>query len=370
MLSSIPFTQITAKLPYPAKVKAKLSTIHAEIVNYVIAHFHNSANYKSKVISVLNTISFIVVSGDTIPMNWTPLNPFNEIEFIDVETALNALGELFIYDKSIIWDIEESESETPQHTPRKIEVKVSKKEDYPTTTEDLSLKPPVIPSFDITKPWLDTVKDSEEYTIYTSLPIIPEVQRDISVTTNADLMTRNDFMNLYPRNFVRTRAAAMYEKTDGLEFDDKLGVIIPIEGFTAEQVRDNIIRYPHFYRLKRKIDGQFLSFYSNIEIGGVLHDTLEIWDTLPESKLIPKTSEFIKEYVIRRYLLERDILKIQHKYPLFGKLESFVTLFTTAADYAEFGFTDTENIARECVNSRIQYLQSRNPIIRKVYDLP
>ena len=136
-----------------------------------------------------------------------------------------------------------------------------------------------------------------------------------------------------------------------------------------EQVRDNIIQYPHFYKLKRFIKGEFVSFYSNIEIDGELYDTLEIWDSLPESKVIPRTSEFIKEYVVRRYLLERDILGIEHKYPMHGTLEPFLTLFSIPEDYCRFGYPDSAELAAKCVKSRISYKQSRNPIIRKVMDI-
>ena len=31
--------------------------------------------------------------------------------------------------------------------------------------------------------------------------------------------------------------------TKGLEFDEKLGIILPIEGFTKEQVKQNILEY-------------------------------------------------------------------------------------------------------------------------------
>ena len=371
MPSLIPFTQITDKLPYPPKIKAKLSTVHAEIVNYVITHFHGSARYKSNVISLLNTVSVIVFSRDTIPINWSTADPFKNIEIIDDESAKNILGSLYIYDKYIMWDIQESETEEYiQHNPSNIEIKNVKKSDKPTPKEDLYIRPPTFIQFDVSKPWLSVKKDGEQYTIYTSLPIIPKNQRDISITTNIDLMTKSDLINLYPNRFIKTRAANMYEKINNLPFDENLGVILPINGFTYDQIRENIIKYPHFYKLKRKINNNFVSFYSNIEIDNSLHDTLEVWDSLPDSKLIPKTTEFIKEYVVRRYLLERDIYKIKHKYPIFGNIDPFLTLFTTPADYIQFGFSDTEYIAKQCVISRVNYLQTRNPVLRKVYDLP
>ena len=82
--------------------------------------------------------------------------------------------------------------------------------------------------------------------------------------------------------------------------------------------------------------------------------------------LIPYNSDYIKEYVIRRYLLERDVDNIKHNYPLFGTLDPFLTLFTTVEDYINYGYTDVEDIGRQCVKARVAYKQSRNPILRRL----
>jgi hypothetical protein len=116
----------------------------------------------------------------------------------------------------------------------------------------------------------------------------------------------------------------------------------------------------------REIDGKQCSFYSHIEIDGKLVNILDIWDELPESQIIPKQADFIKEYVVRRYLLERDIDGIKHKYPMFGDLDPFLTLPLTIADYKDFGYTDAVKLARQCVASRVNYKVSRNPIVRRL----
>ena len=236
----------------------------------------------------------------------------------------------------------------------------------PTSKEDLYIRPPSIPRFDISSPYLDKIINNTHYTIYRSLPEVPITQSQISVTTDIDRMTDMDLLRLYPNTFIRTRSATMYESHSNMELDEDIGVIFPICNYTADQIKDNIIRYPHIFKLMRMIDNKIVSFYSNIEIDGVLYNTLEIWDTLPDSKYIPRNSEFIKEYVVRRYLLERDIDKIDHKYPIFGALDPFLTLFTTKEDYIRMGYRDTLNIARQCVISRVNYKQSRNPILRMV----
>ena len=96
-----------------------------------------------------------------------------------------------------------------------------------------------------------------------------------------------------------------------------------------------------------------------------MKDVLEIWEQLPESKVIPRNSEYIKEYVVRRYLLERDILSIKHKYPIYGDLSEFLTLFSTKQDYIKWGY-DCDKIVDKCIESRIAYKRSRNPILRAV----
>ena len=361
------FSQITESLLYPIKQKANLSTLHAEIISYTIEHFFNSAKFKRTAIATLNTVSYYITNGDSLPAAWNTSDPFQNIELIDDDICSTALGALFIRYDDVKWDIEESEK--PSQNIRQTGASFISKQQTPTPKEDLYIKPPMFPQFDYSKPWLNINKDGEQYVIYTSLPIIPQNQSQISVTTNVDIMTKTDLLKLFPNQLIRTRAQAMYEPYNGLEFDDRLGVIFPISGFTLEQVRDNIIQYPHFYKLKRFIKGEFVSFYSNIEIDGELYDTLEIWDSLPESKVIPRTSEFIKEYVVRRYLLERDILGIEHKYPMYGTLEPFLTLFSTPEDYCRFGYPDPAELAAKCVKSRISYKQSRNPIIRKVMDI-
>ncbi len=364
------FTQLNDKLPYPAKLKARLSTCHSDIISYAIDNFQDERDFKNKIIKAMNAVSYILIKGDSLP-KMPPDNPLINLPDIDADECERLLCSLYIDYAKVDWDIDDTYS-TPVNTVSKIkETEIFKqKSELPTPKEDLYIKPPIVPLFDIDKPWLNVEIDGEVYTIYTSLPIIPETQRDISVTTNVDLMTKSDLMNLYPNQFIRTRAACMYDKVEGLNFDELLGIIFPIANFSSEQIQDNIIKYPHFYKLKRKVDDKFTSFYSHIEIDGALYDTLEIWDTLPESRKIPKTTEFIKEYVVRRYLLERDELHIQHKYPLFGSLDPFLTLFTTPLEYQRFGKWDVEEIARSCVSARVQYLQTRNPILRKVYNLP
>lgn len=377
----IKFTQLTDKLNYPAKIKAKLSTLHSDVVTYVTDNFHNTARYKSTVVDVLNTLSYYVVTGSTLPSDWKSIEPLSNLETIDSSVCEDCLNGLFIHVKDITWDLTETEhanvsasSDTVNDSstsntavkfvpPRNIEIAVK-----PTPKEHLYIRPPSVPQFDYSAPWLQSNINQTVYAIYTSLPIIPKNQSQISVTTDISKMTISDMMKLFPNHYIRTRAATMYDEHPGLTLDSDVGIILPITGFSPAQVKDNIIKYPHIYKLTRFIDGTFISFYSQIEIDNELHDTLEVWDTLPDSKKMPRNSEFIKEYVVRRYLLERDILHVEHKYPMFGTLEPYLTLFTTSDDYIRMGYADVAALAKQCVESRVSYKRSRNPIIRMVYN--
>jgi hypothetical protein len=383
----VKFTQLPDKLIYPARIRAKLSTLHSGVITYVVSNFKNTAKYKRQVVDTLNTISVYIKNNDALPSDWSVSNPLTNLELLDSSFCEDTLGNLCIKVKDIIWDVQESETDEQISTDTVITattvsedtvtsskvVNVKPKRNIgvvvsPTPKENLYIKPPTIPQFDASKPWLQSQLNQNVYTIYESLPIIPVNQSQISVTTDVSKMTIMDMMKLYPNHFIRTRAATMYENHDGLTLDDDIGIILPIVGFSPTQVKDNIIKYPHIYKLTRYMNNKFTSFYSNIEIDGELHDTLSIWDSLPDSKKMPRNSEFIKEYVVRRYLLERDILGVEHKYPLFGTLEPFLTLFTTSDDYIRLGYTDVTDIAKQCVISRVSYKRSRNPILRMVYN--
>ena len=219
--------------------------------------------------------------------------------------------------------------------------------------------------------------DSSDHGIRKSLPIVPERQCDISATTDASSLNSDQLLRLYPNRFIRTRSSCMYTPRDGMTFDPDFGLLVPVDGFTDAQVRDCIIRYPHIFQLRRIMpDGSLVSFYNHIEMDGELIDVAKAWKYLPESSVIDFDSmddvkmqrEFLKEYVIRRYLLERDVAGIEHKYKIRGSLPPYITLFMPESMYMAEGITDTVALARTCVESRIEYLRSRNP--RIVGDTP
>lgn len=381
----IKFSQLIDKLHYPAMHRAVLSTAHAAVITFASEHVENRFNNRRKLVNVLNTISYKVISGEGLKNSWSESDPLT-IDIVDEDLCKETIGDLYLKEKEIDWDIlkdyvdsnTSSDAVTVNDVVPDIPPEVSQKViDHiisstsptiinPTNKSDLYLKPPTIPQFDPDKIWRSGVVGVDKFVIYKSLPEIPTKQNEISVTTDVTKLTYNNLMNLYPNRFIPTRAECMYDKVDGLDYIDGIGVIIPIEGFTRDQLVENIIKYPHLFRLSKLVEGEIVSFYTTIEINGELHKTLDIWDTLPESKYIPRNSDFIKEYVARRYLLERDVKKIQHRYHMYGTLKPFLTLFTTPEEYIRLGYTDTLDIAKQCVEARVSYKQSRNPVLRRL----
>lgn len=383
----IKFTDISEKYKVNKSVKGKLSELHALLITYVSSNFRDTKKYKQMVVDALNLITYAVYASESLPFDWSPSKPFDNLPKIDRDLVEETLGDIMLTVDGIIWDVKPTHLELdepstsasdsvepttvkavttrPISRPRAIAVAAGDPVS-PTQKQDLYIQPPNVPQFDYNKVWMSGVEGADNLVIYTTLPEIPTKQNEISCTTDVTKMRYSELIQLYPNRLIRTRSAVMYEPYPGIELDPDLGLILPITGYTRDQLVDNLIRYPHIFKLSRLVDGQFLSFYSNIEIDGQLYDTLAIWDSLPESNSIPKQAEFVKEYVVRRYLLERDVKNIKHKYPLFGTLDSFLTLFMTLTDYINRGYTDVESVAKSCVLSRVSYKQSRNPVIRRL----
>lgn len=253
------------------------------------------------------------------------------------------------------------------------------------TVQDIKLNPKPYQRFDTSKVWKKVYDDcGRPMNMYATLPIIPKKQRDISVTTNVDRMSKSELLNLYPKtNPVKGfRSHPIFRhQYEGFTTDPILGFIPKIEGFTEEQVIDNIIKYPSVdstTRLKIRPKTTNMKypqpFYHDIEIDGELIDCKKITEEICER--IPDIFRFIHagaayypiiwDYIVRRYLLERDILHMEHKYPMYGDLQPFACLCLSADEYVKRGYTnDIEEFAYNHVKSRIHYLESINPVITK-----
>lgn len=401
----IRFTDIPEKYAVPRMYRGKQSEMHSAVVTYVFDHYRDTKKYRQTVVDALNRLTYCVMQNEPPSFKWVSTDPLDTMPDIDIDLVEATLGDFYLTSDAIEWDVSpsqifadtasESDSVQPSDTddvaPKVVPVNkpkpvahsstvtnrllhAAKQESrleasgktVPTPKEDLYIQPPHCLRFDVSKVWMSSKVGNDDLVIYTTLPEVPQCQNEISITTDLSLMTDSELMALYPNHVIHTRAAAMYEKYEGIEYDDDLGCIIPIEGFTKDQVVDNIIKYPHLYRLRKmSSDGKLQPFFSTIEIDGELKVTSEVWDTLPESKIVPRDSEFIKEYVIRRYLLERDS-GVKHSYPMVASLDPFLTLFMPYTRYKERGYIDTLSIVKQCVTSRIHYKQSRSPILRRI----
>lgn len=397
-LNRIRFTTISEKYAVSNLVKGRLSSAHAMLITYVVKHFKDTRKFKQDVVDALNLLTYAVYTDDPLLLNWSTKQPFKTMpENISSELIEETLGELFLDIDSIEWDVEPVFADSdvtlvesnidfntvpvPITKPTPVTKPPQEKADFAssltsryvnpveivkTDKKDLYIQSPTIPQFDCNSKWLTGQVDGEEFTIYSTLPEIPTKQNEISCTTDVTKMTDMELLKLYPNHHILTRAPSMYEPVEGLAHDSTLGLLLPIKNYTNEQLIHNLIQYPHLFKLLREVDGNICSFYVHIEIEGKLYSILDVWDDLPDTKLIPKQSEFVKEYVVRRYLLERDVEHIQHKYPIFGTLEPFLTLSMPAHMYAKYGYTDAVDLAKKCVVSRVNYKISRNPIVRRM----
>lgn len=368
----IKFTEIPDRIKYPLAYKGQISTIHSKVIEAAASEYIGTFKQRQKIINVMNTLSAMIVSGDAVPSEMSGSQLIDQLDLMNDDLCKTVLKSAYIIEKDIIWDLEivasadPTVSEKPTQLVELNDVTTDQLVEQLTPKEDLYLKPPTVPQIDIKHPWRACLVDNTPYVIYPSYPEIPTKQNEISCTTDIEKMTAKDLYRLFPNRLIQTRASSMYEYTPTLTYNESLGNIIPISGYTDKQLIDNIVRYPHIFKLMRKVDDEFVSFYSHIEIDGQLHRVANIWGSLPESKVIPFSQEYIKEYVVRRYLLERDISHIQHRYPMYGTLDPFLTLFMPASMYISFGYRNTLDIAKQCVQSRISYKQSRNPVLRRI----
>ena len=383
----IKFTNISENYQVRPQYKAELSKIYSSIITYVMGHYDGTLKYRQQVVKVLNIITFAKYTDELLPSDWLIGRPFENIpEYSEAEIE-DSLSDIYLTVDAIDWDI--SPVDTPTADVSNSSIPISAVTSYkpiqksaavssallpeynptegitPTPPTDLYIQSPEVPQFNISKPWIQKRCGSDLLTIYTTIPEIPKKQRDISITTDVNLMTEKDLLNLYPNQFIRTRAAILYEQQAGQKFDPIYGYITPIDGYDEDTILKNIIEYPHFYHAVRSQNNKLESFYSYMEIDGELVDTLEVWDSLDISDKIPKHTEFIKDYLMRKYLLDRDIKHKEFKYPLYGTLDPFITLFMPASEYKNLGY-DPVDLAKQCVLSRVSYKQSRSPVLKRI----
>ena len=371
------FSQIPEYLPYPPNIKGQLSVIHSDVITYVMSKGSGTSKYLKDIIRFMNSATYRLLNDEdfTYPANTEP-NISQALDDMEMRAFLLSKS-LYIDSTAINWSLDNIEKQAataqkevvvaetvPVITPDPVLFTTSPAQDTPK--EDLYLQPPVVPRFDVSATIVYDMIGDTPYAVHPTCPVIPTKQNEISITTDVNKMTNSDLMKLFPTRTIHTRGDNMYLDCQELENHPILGLIIPIKGFTRKQVIDNIIKYPHIYKLTRLVDNELVSFYTSIEVDGELHKISQYWESLPEASKMPYTRDFVKEYVVRRYLLERDLRGVEHKFPLFGELTPFLTLFTTPEVYAELGYKDPLELARKCVESRVAFKKSRNPVLRRL----
>ena len=216
------------------------------------------------------------------------------------------------------------------------------------------------------KIWHQGEADGYDFCIYVSTPIVPAMQNDITVTTDVSKCRPADLIHLFPvvRNYPRFEW--MYKNIEGAYHHPILGSILPIDDYSEAELIDNIVKYPVLSGMYRRDENQRIPSWRWTEINGELVSTLKIWDTLPVAKKLPHNKKIVAEYFYRKYLLDRDIKGVQYKHPIEGTMKPYIMLFTTKEEYESMGYKNAVDLGRQCVENRVSYIQTRNPIIRRI----
>ena len=214
------------------------------------------------------------------------------------------------------------------------------------------------------KVWHSGTYDGETYVIGTSLPEIPELQCDVSITTNVDRMTEADLIHLYPTREFKEFRHHMVDKFEGCPFDKLVSSYVPIPGYTHEQLIQNIIKYPFPHEYRRFINDQFVDVWKQVEIEGELVDIVKAFDQSELYGKVQRCRRVLQEYGYRKAMLDLEYGK-EVNYPLIGDIQPYLALVFPEYVYKELGY-DTVELARKSVISRVSLLRSVNPVIRRI----
>lgn len=364
----------TSESPNIRSKAPEISRRFSDLVVKAPKGYIGTKSQKRAIVNILNTLSLRVIQEDDMS-EYDDVSDFYELP--KSSDDFKCLGKIFIDIDMIIWDVEPTDniqniqpvihkSSKPIHA-KSSNPKTSMKE-RSTSRSDISFEFPEFPSIDTSKVWAIGNDDAgRPIPIYTTLPEIPEIQRDISITTDVSRMSSNELLHLYPKVLIQVRRPDMYVDVPGFTVDPEIGFIPKISGYTEDQVIDNIIKYPQFNYMYRIIDGKRTSFMKYIEIEGQLLTLEEASDRVEDMSNLPDSKVYYWDYIVRRYLLERDIKHIEHKYPLYGSFDEFMTLFAPQDFYIKRGYQDVEDIARKCVSGRVRFYQTRNPLVRRLF---
>lgn len=230
----------------------------------------------------------------------------------------------------------------------------------------VSIETPFMPNCDVHNIIYKTRRGDTEYRVYGEA-VKPWNQSMIGLATDVNKFSDSEVLSLFPEIRIYLRGNELYHPVEGLDFDDDLGVIFHIKGVTKKQMIKNIIEYPHIFQFDRWVRKQgtltTIPFWKHIELNGEMRSTTSVWGTkeLPDTKKIPKTTLFMNEYVMRKYIIEEN-KGIDHKYKMRGEIWPFLTLYAPPEYYEEHGYDPLE-VGRACIRARQHLCYTRNPII-------
>ena len=93
----------------------------------------------------------------------------------------------------------------------------------------------------------------------------------------------------------------------------------------------------------------------------------DVWDTNKKFSGLPKNKAVIEDVVVRNYILKQSSKsKDKYQFGIYGELLPHLMLFLPIDVYADFGYKDPIDLARQCVMSRVAYIRSRNPVLQKL----
>lgn len=225
------------------------------------------------------------------------------------------------------------------------------------------------PTFDSSRVWNEGIgkTDGRYYCVYVATPEVPCLPVDVNITTDITKANDADCVHLFPTEVLKFRPEYMYRHIPNCYYHPLLGAILPIEGYTVEQLIDNIIKYPFVDELcRRNAKNQRYTLWNRVEVNGELVPAEKIWNTLPISELVPHSSKLGREYFSRKYLLDRDIKGVKYKYPIENDLQPYVILFMPPEAYESLGYNDLVGMGRQCLENRRKYIRSMNPIIKQI----
>ena len=347
-----------------------ISSLDSKIIDYVQATPEFKPRDMIKIVRKMNSLAYQVIIGDYIDFDVSTESGYNSIMLIDDVECSSKLGNLFIDVADVMWDVEYSEN-VPIVSETLIQESYNDESFVDPTNKvssesDISLSFPKVPRFDPNKVWA-IGKDiyGRLIPIHPTLPEIPTVQNEISITTDVSKFSKQDLLNLFPNKRLKPRHDELYQKVEGFDWDPVLGYIPKILDFTKEQIVENLIKYPKFNYMYREFgEDNRVNFTSFLESNENLVPLKVAVEVVPDMVALPKSKIFYMDYIVRRYLLERDVLGIEHKFPMYGTFDPFMTLFTTMEEYAALGYSDFESMAKQCVIGRVKFYQSRNPLVR------